>query len=78
MNDLEFIEMQVNVLRKMYKTNLERKLKNLIFDLEQELSQLKTNPHYRPNSCGIIQGSAQDIDELCIKLGVLDSVMREY
>ena len=75
---LEYMEMQIDVLRRMYKTELERKLKNLITDMERELSQLRTNPKYRPNSCGIIQGSAQNIDELCIKLGVLDSVMREY
>lgn len=42
--------------------------------LEGELDQLKNNPYYKPNSCGIIQGSASDIDELCIKLGVLDSI----
>lgn len=75
---LEYMEMQIDVLRRMYKTELERKLKNLITDMERELSQLRTNPHYKPNSCGIIQGSASTIDELCVKLGVLDSVMREY
>ena len=39
-----------------------------------ELKQLKENPNYKPNSCGIIQGDATNIDELCVKLGVLDAV----
>lgn len=71
---LEYMEMQIDVLRRMYKTELERKLTNLITDMERELSQLKTNPYYKPNSCGIIQSSAHNIDEICIKLGVLDSI----
>lgn len=74
MTELEMMETQIRVLRKMYKANLERKLENLISGLSRELKQLKTNPYYKPNSCGIIQGEASNIDELCIKLGVLDSI----
>lgn len=76
MDKLELMETQVLVLKKMYKSDLERKLDILIKSLQIELEQLRTNPYYRPNSCGIIQGSASDIDNLAIKLGVLDSVER--
>lgn len=76
MDKLELMETQILVLKKMYKTDLERKLDILIKSLQIELEQLRTNPYYRPNSCGIIQGSASDIDNLAIKLGVLDSVER--
>lgn len=74
MNELEIMEMQIKSLREMYKINLERKLESLIKNLQMELKQLKGDSKYRPNSCGIIQGSATDIDELCVKLGVLDSI----
>lgn len=76
MDKLELMETQILVLKKMYKTDLERKLDILIKSLQIELEQLRTNPYYRPNSCGIIQGSASDIDNIAIKLGVLDSVER--
>ena len=74
MNELEKIEMQMSVLKEMYRRNLESKIEFLIKNLERELEQLKNNPSYKPNSCGIIQNEATNIDELCIKLGVLDSV----
>lgn len=74
MDELEVMEMQIEALRKMYKINLERKLESLIKSLQMELKQLKENPNYKPNSCGIIQGDATNIDELCVKLGVLDAV----
>lgn len=76
-DDLEMIKMQMEILEKNYKNNLERRLTSLIKSLEIELLQLKENPHYRPNSCGIIQSEANNIDELCIKLGVLRSVKGE-
>ena len=76
MDKLELMETQILVLKKMYKTDLERKLDILIKSLQIELEQLRTNPYYRPNSCGILQGSASDIDNIAIKLGVLDSVER--
>ena len=72
------IEMQIECLRGIYLTNLKRKIEYLVTDLQRELEEInrceETGRQYRPNSCGIIQGSAQNIDELCIKLGVLDSV----
>ena len=68
------MKMQIDCLRELYKENLKRKLRHLIIDLQRELEQLDKDENYRPNSCGIIQGSASDIDELCIKLGVLDAV----
>lgn len=74
MNELEKIEMQMESLKKIYKKNLESKIEVMIQKLEGELEQLKNNPYYKPNSCGIIQSEATNIDELCIKLGVLDSV----
>ena len=76
-DDLEMIKMQMEILEKNYKNNLERRLTSLIKSLEIELLQLKENPCYRPNSCGIIQSEANNIDELCIKLGVLRSVKGE-
>ena len=76
MTELEMMETQIRVLKKIYKSDLERKLDKLIKSLQIELEQLRTNPYYRPNSCGIVQGNASDIDNLAIKLGVLDSVER--
>ena len=69
-DDLKMIKMQMEILEKNYKNNLERRLTSLIKSLEIELLQLKENPHYRPNSCGIIS-EANNIDELCIKLKTL-------
>lgn len=74
MNDLEIMEMQIESLKKVYKINLERKLESLIRNLQIELKQLKENPNYKPNSCGIVQSDGMNIDELCIKLGTLDAV----
>lgn len=74
MNDLEIMEMQIDSLKKVYKINLERKLESLIKNLQMELKQLKENPNYNPNSCGIVQSDGMNIDELCIKLGTLDAV----
>lgn len=74
MNDLEIMEMQIESLKKVYKINLERKLESLIRNLQIELKQLKENPNYKPNSCGIVQYDGMNIDELCIKLGTLDAV----
>lgn len=76
--DTEVIIAQVDSLRSIYKADLERKLENLVLGLSIELEHMKSNPQYRPNSCGIIQGSASEIDELCVKLGVLEAVSREY
>ena len=77
MENKEFIEMQMESLEKIYKKNLERRLTSLINNLQIELHQLKENPDYRPNSCGIIQSEANNIDELCIKLGTLRAVKGE-
>lgn len=78
MNKLEVMEVQIESLEKIYRADLERKLEILITILQTELNELKNNPHYKPNSCGIVQGNASDIDELCIKLGVIDSIKRKY
>lgn len=74
MNDLEIMEMQIESLKEVYKINLEIKLESLIRNLQIELKQLKENPNYKPNSCGIVQSDGMNIDELCIKLGTLDAV----
>ena len=74
MDKLYVIETQLESLKKIYKKDLERKLSVLADSLAFELEQLRNNPYYKPNSCGIIQGSAQDIDNLCIKLGVIESI----
>lgn len=74
MNDLEMMKMQIETLEVVFKKNLERKLESLIKNLERELKELKEKPNYRPNSCGIIQGEASNIDELCIKLGTLNAI----
>lgn len=76
MNKLEVMEMQMESLKDIYRADLERKMESLITTLQTELNELKNNPYYRPNSCGIVQGSASEIDDLCIKLGVLDAVKR--
>lgn len=78
MNKLESMELQMESLKDIYITDLERKIEILITILQTELNELKNNPYYKPNSCGIVQGNASDIDELCIKLGVIDSIKRNY
>ena len=62
MNDLEIMEMQIESLKEMYKINLERKLESLIRNLQIELKQLKENPNYKPNSCGIVLSSYHQIE----------------
>lgn len=74
MDKLEIMEIEIKSLRDMYKENLKRNMKSLIRDLQVELEQLEKNENYKPNSCGIVQRQGANIDELCIKLGVLDSV----
>ena len=74
MDKQELMEMKIESLKMIYKKDLERKLSILVDSLTYELEQLKTNPYYKPNSCGMIQGSAQDIDNLCIKLGVINAI----
>lgn len=76
MNELEVMETQINCLKDMYKESLISKLESTIKWLEIELDNLKNNPHHKPNSCGILQSSANEIDNLAVKLGVLDSIKR--
>ncbi len=78
MDNLEAMEVQMESLKDIYRADLERKLEILITILQTELNELKNNPYHKPNSCGIVQGSANDIDELCIKLGVIDAIKRNY
>lgn len=74
---MDKLEMQMDCLERMYRENLKRKIKGLIKNLERELEQLEKSDKYKPNSCGIIQGEASDIDELCVRIGVINSIRCE-
>lgn len=77
-DELQMMKMNINALRKNYRTNLIRYTKSLITTLQYELEQLETNPNYTPNGCGIIQGSAKVIDDYCAKLDVLKMIIEEW
>lgn len=74
MNKLEVMEVQINSLEEMYKKNLKRKIRLLMCDLENELERLENDKGYFPNTSGILQHKAISIDELCIKLGLLNNI----
>lgn len=75
MKDLEIMKVQVDFLREKYKKELKRKVEYLVLDLQRELKKMETDS-YKPNSYGIIQSVAREIDDLAVKLGVLDMVDR--
>lgn len=75
MKDLKIMKVQVDCLREMYKDDLKSRIEHLVLDLQRELKKMEAD-NYKPNSCGIIQGQAREIDNLAVKLGVLDSVDR--
>ena len=77
-DELQMIKINVNALKKNYRTNLIRFTKSLITTLQVELEQLETNPNYTPNGCGIIQGSAKVIDDYCAKLDVLEMIIGKW
>jgi hypothetical protein len=81
MDKNELMERQIDLLEEMYLINLERKIEGLISDLQIELNELRRCKEkgikYTPNSCGIVQGQGVNVDELCIKLGVLDAVKKD-
>ena len=77
MKDLKIMKDQVDWLREKYKKELKREVEYLVLDLQRELKRMETDS-YKPNSCGIIQGQARKIDELAVKLGVLDMVDEEW
>ena len=78
MDELQMIKINVNALKKNYRTNLIKYIKSLITTLQVELEQLETNPDYTPNGCGIIQGSGKTIDEYCAKLDVLEMIIGKW
>lgn len=53
------------------KQKLQQNLESLIADLSDKLEQLKTNPYYKPNNLGIIQGKGMEIDLLCAEIDAL-------
>lgn len=73
MKDLKTMKDQIAFLRGMYKKELKRRIELLVWDLQRELKKMETD-NYKTNGCGIIQGQARDIDNLAVKLGVLDSM----
>ena len=77
-DELEMMKINVNALRKNYRTNLIRFTKSLIITLQTELEQLENDPDYVPNGCGIIQGSGKTIDEYCAKLDVLEMIIGKW
>ena len=77
-DELQMIKMNMNALRKNYRTNLIRYIKSLISTLQVELEQLETDVNYTPNGCGIIQGLGKTIDEYCAKLDVLEMIIGKW
>ena len=73
MKDLEAMKAQVDYLREKYKDALKRKVERLMLDLQRELKLMETDD-YKPNTYGIIQGTAREIDILVAKLSILDVV----
>jgi hypothetical protein len=70
----------IYLVKEQYINNLETQIKGLISSLELELQDLQDcrefKKEYVPNSCGIVQSQGRDIDELCIKIGVLRKVIK--
>ena len=63
----------------MKRNNKRDKLKKdlgfLIENLTRELDLINNNPYHRPNSCGIIQSNAINIDMLCAELDMLEQAI---
>ena len=77
MNELEYMNMQIESLRKNYRVNLIRYVKSLKMTLDSELKQLENDPNYTPSGCGIIQGAGKVIDDYCVQLRTLNMIKED-
>lgn len=72
------MKIQIDCLRDVYSVQLEREIKSLYRTLGCELNNIekarRAGKVYRPNYRGIVQRAGHNIDELCIQLGILNSV----
>lgn len=75
------IENQLSIAKERYLVQLEKKLEYLVSDLQSEIEYIKSckskKLDYRPNATGIIQGKAQDIDNICGKISTLSDIRTE-
>lgn len=78
MDELEMIQMQMDTIEKACKTVLKRKISWLINELEYELKQLKEDSNYSPNDDGIIKDVGRDIDDMCIKIALIERIRNKY
>lgn len=73
-NKLHMMEVKMDTIEKACKTVLKRKIELLISDLEAELEELKNNSDYIPGDDGIIKDIGRDIDDMLIKIGLINRI----
>ena len=73
MDELEMMQIQIDSINKACRTVLKSKIVILINNLKVELEELK-DPNYVPNDIGIIRDKCAEIDELCIKIALLNRI----